>query len=128
MERPSEVEGLTFNFAHHIAGSASGWMYRSTPPAKEMMLAQLNASHKWPFDVLVRSHNHYFWAIQSTNKMAVLTPCWQLQNWFAMRKSSAGTIPDIGAVRFLVEKGEITLQKKIFRLPEFKPTKVVVKT
>lgn len=98
-----DVEDTKFHFAHHVSGSLSGWMYRSTPPAKEMMLAQLNQSHKWPFDVLVRSHNHYYWFVGSSSKLALLTPAWQLQTWFAMRKTSAGSIPDIGAVRFEVE-------------------------
>jgi hypothetical protein len=117
------VEDVKFNFAHHIPGSASGWMYRSTPPAKEMMLMQLNQSHKWPFDVMVRSHNHYFWGVMSSSKMAVLTPAWQLQTWFAYRKSSAGTVTDIGAVRFLVDGPEYKLEKLLYNLPEAKPAR-----
>ncbi len=119
-----DVEDITMNFAHHVAGSFSGWVYRSTPAAKEMMLLTLIQERKWPFDVLVRSHNHYFWAVQSTSKMAVLTPCWQLQNWFALRKTTAGTVPDIGAVRFLIDDDTFQLEKKIFRMNEWKPPKV----
>lgn len=121
-----DVDGVTFNFAHHIPGSVSGWVYRSTPAAKEMLLLHLNASHKWPFDVLVRSHNHYFWAVQSTSKMAVLTPCWQLQTWFNYRKSSGGTVPDIGAVRFLIDDGDYKLEKKIYRMREWRPPRVKI--
>ena len=119
-----EVDGVTFNFAHHIAGSLSGWMYRSTPPAKEMMLAQLNQSHKWPFDILIRSHNHYYWAIESASKLAMLTPAWQLQTWYGLRRTSAGSIPDIGAVRFKVGEGRYAYEKMLFKLNEAKPPKV----
>lgn len=119
-----DVEGVTFNFAHHIAGSVSGWMYRSTPPAKEMMLAQLNESHKWPFDVLVRSHNHYYWYVGSASKLALLTPCWQLQTWFVLRKTSAGSIPDIGAIRFEVTGNEYDWDAKLYKLNEGRPPKV----
>ena len=119
-----DVDGIVFNLAHHIPGSTSGWMYRSTPPAKEMMLMQLNASHKWPFDVLIRSHNHYYWYVGSASKLAMLTPCWQLQTWFNYRKSSAGTIPDIGAVRFVVDNGIYDWDAKLFKLEESRPPKV----
>lgn len=119
-----DIEDTTFNFAHHIAGSLSGWMYRSTPPAKEMMLAQLNQSHKWPFDVLVRSHNHYYWYVGSASKLALLTPCWQLQNWYSLRKTSAGSIPDIGAVRFTVNGDAYDWDTKLYKPAEAKPPKV----
>lgn len=122
-----EVGGVNFSFAHHISGSVSGWIYRSTPAAKEMLLLHLNASHKHPFDILVRSHNHYFWVVQSTSKMAVLTPGWQLQTWYNYRRSASGTVPDIGAVRFLVDEGEYQLQKKIFRMDAWRPPKVTLK-
>ncbi len=119
-----DVEGVTFSFAHHISGSVSGWMYRSTPPAKEMMLAQLNQSHKWPFDVLVRSHNHYYWYVGSSSKLALLTPCWQLQTWFVQRKTSAGSIPDIGSVRFAVDGNAYDWDSKLYNLREAKPPRV----
>jgi len=119
-----DVDGTTFNFAHHIPASMSGWVYRSTPLAKEMMLAQLNRSDKWDFDVLVRSHVHYFWAVQSASKMAVLTPCWQLQTWYQYRKTASGSIPEIGAVRFLVDDGDYRLEKLLFKLQAAKPALV----
>ena len=118
------VDEVVFNFAHHISSSISGWNYRSTAIAKEMMLGQLNASHKYPFDVLVRSHIHYFWSVESAGKLGVITPAWQLQTPFMLRKGTMGTIPDIGAVRFVVNGTDYHLEKHLYKLAEARPPRV----
>ena len=120
------VEGITFNLAHHITSSTSGWNYRSTAIAKELMLGQLNVSHKFPFDIMVRSHIHYFWAVESAGKLGVITPAWQLQTAFMQKKGTMGSIPDIGASRFIVDGSNYHLEKRLFKLNEAKPSKVVV--
>lgn len=119
-----DVENVKFNFAHHISSSVSGWQYRSTPSAKEAMLLKLNESHKWPYDILVRSHVHYYWYNGSTSHLAMTTPCWQLQTWFMYRKTAAGTIPDIGAVRFIVDNESYDWDEMIAKNPTWKPTRV----
>ena len=119
-----EVEDVTFNVAHHIASSISGWNYRSTPIAKEMMLGQLVQSHKWPFDVLVRSHVHYYWAVESAGKLGLITPAWELQTPFMKKKGTMGSVPDIGAVRFTVEGKSHNHEKLLYRLEEARPSKV----
>ena len=120
------VENVHFNFAHAIGSSISGWNYRSTAIAKEMMLGQLMKSHKYPFDVLVRSHVHYFWAVESAGKLGVITPAWQLQTSFMQRNGTMGSIPDIGAIRFSVKGSDYRLEKKLYRLKESRPPLVRV--
>jgi predicted phosphodiesterase len=117
-----DIDGTKFNVAHHIGSSASGWQYKSTPIAKEMMLMKLIESRKWPVDVLVRSHVHYYWAVQTPSHTGVINPCWQLQTWFQIQKGAAGLVPDIGAVRFNVgTEKNYTWEKKLFKLPETRP-------
>lgn len=113
-----KVGGLTFHFAHHLA-FGSGW-FLTTPLAKEMVLAKLNASHKHKSDVEVRSHCHYFAGVEFTGQKAYLLPCWQLQTRYAFRKS-AWLVPDIGAVRFKVSNGQLTTEKRFFRPDETRP-------
>lgn len=116
-----DIEGVSFNLAHHISGSMSGWMYRSTPPAKEAMLSKLNESHRRPARVIVRSHNHYYWFVGSTSHLSLLTPAWKLQDWFAYKATAAGSVPDIGAVRFTVSNGEFRWEAKLFRDDSWRP-------
>lgn len=118
-------EGVTFNFAHAIGSSSSGWTYRSTAIAKEMMLGQLEKSRKHPFNVLVRSHIHYFWTVGSASHLGVVTPVWELQTGFMKRQGTMGSVPDIGAIRFLVDGNNYTLEKKLFKLDEARPPLVV---
>lgn len=120
------VEGVRFNYAHHISGSLSGWVYRHTPSSKEVMLVKLNEGEKHPVDVVVRSHVHYFSGVFGPSYMSITTPCWQLQNWYAMRRTSGGSIPHIGAVRFLVGDGNYSLEKKIFHMKAWKPPMIIV--
>lgn len=116
---------VTFNFAHAIGSSSSGWTYRSTAIAKEMMLGQLEKSRKHPFDILVRSHIHYFWTVQSASHLGVVTPVWELQTGFMKRQGTMGSVPDIGAVRFLINGNNYTLEKKLFKLDEARPPLVI---
>lgn len=120
-----DVEGVTFNIAHHV-GSTRVWMYRSTSITREMALMQLNASHKWPADVFIRSHVHYYWYVGSTSHLALITPCWKLQDWFMHKLSSAGTVPDIGAVRFKVDNGKFDWDAMLFKFDQWRPKRVKV--
>lgn len=115
-----EEEGVRFNFAHHVGGSQV-WQYRGTPITREMLLAKVNESHKWPSTVIIRSHVHYYWFVGSTSHLGMITPCWQLQTWYAYRRTASGMVPDIGAVRFKVEDGGFDWEAKLFKLPEFRP-------
>lgn len=118
------VGGVKFNFAHHIAGTTSGWVYRHTPSSKEAMLMALNAKDKHAVDVVVRSHNHVYSGVFGPTYLAITTPGWQLQTWLGFRKTAAGSIPHIGAIRFTVENEEVDWKAKIYRMPEWKPSMV----
>ena len=94
----------TFHFAHHISVSRSGWIYRTTPIAKEMLLMKLNEERKtWKADIIVRSHTHYHVRVGFKSHLGVSTPCWQFPTWFAYRKGVGDLVPEIGALRFLID-------------------------
>lgn len=112
------IGGLTFHFAHHIS-VGSGW-YRTTPLAKEMAMALLNASHKHKADVTVRSHCHFFCGVEFTSQKGFITPCWQLQTRYLFKKG-AWVMPDIGAIRFRVKDGQVAIDKRFFRPDAIKP-------
>lgn len=114
-----KVRGTTFNFAHHV-GIGTGW-YKTTPVSREMLLSKLNAAHKHACDVIVRSHVHYFCGCEFTTQRGYITPAWQLQTPYMLKKSSFGLLPDIGALRFHVGDPGATLEKRFYRDETIKP-------
>jgi hypothetical protein len=118
------INGRLFNFAHHLP-STLVFQYRSTALARELAMLKLNASHFFPkgldADVVVRSHVHYFWVIQTTSHIGMITPCWKLEDWY-MRRKGAGATSDIGAVQFTVSAdGVIDWDASIFKIDSAKP-------
>lgn len=57
-----KVDDIRFHFSHKVGVSSSAWFYRPTPIAREMMLAAPVKEEVGSFDVVVRSHAHYFYA------------------------------------------------------------------
>ncbi len=58
----------------------------------------------WPqADALIRSHCHYFRYLGRKNKLALVTPCWQLQTDYVTKRSPDANIPDLGAVVLTVD-------------------------
>ena len=120
-----EVQGKFFNAAHHIGTSTATW-YRTTPIAKEMVAMLLAASHRYNSDVMIRSHIHFHVVVAFSRQIGVTTPCWKLQDWYIMKKSIGASTPDIGAMRFTVEDGEVDWQVKTFKFPELRPPLIKV--
>lgn len=117
-----EVYGKVFHFSHHIATSL-GPFYKSTPVARELAMSMLNASHKHKIDILVRSHVHSFVCVEFTRQRGYITPCWQTQTPYMLKKSAFGMMPDFGGLRFLVHPdGDVDLEKQFYKPHEVKPT------
>ena len=114
-----KVGDFTFHAAHHIS-CGQGW-YRTTPMARELVFALLNESHKHKVDVILRSHCHYFCGVEFTRQKGFTVPCWQGQTNYMRKKSALGMIPDIGALRFIVQGDELKTQKKFFKVSEMRP-------
>ena len=127
-----DIDGVVVNFHHGIPGGG-GNMYRATAIDKEAMFSALAGKQgKLPkADAVVRSHLHFFAAVQHTDKWAVITPCWELQTGYMSKNSPYRMLPDIGAVVISVDPeakraGEdpIGLRKFIYKLPPVKVTKL----
>lgn len=120
-----EVEGVIFNFAHHIS-PASGF-YRATASDREGQWSSMSAKDETKgipkAAVLVRSHVHNFVHVEHASKHIVQTPCWQLQTRFMRRHSVYRCLPDIGGIFFEVngrQKGyddPVKLVKHLYSLP-----------
>ena len=118
-----DIEGVVINFAHHI--SVSTGIYRATAPDREGIWGALSGKAKTPdADCIVRSHVHTFVHVEHSKKHIIITPGWQLQTEYQIKKSYYRMFPEIGSVLLhlypeLKEKGEdpIEVKKIICKIP-----------
>lgn len=123
-----DVDGVVFQFAHHI-GVTSSAAYESSAPMREMVAGLVEAA-QWDRslpDVFVRSHRHRFIPVSIPSIKgrihSVITPGWQLRTPFVERIDRM-RMPHIGGVVFIVENKRCQIEEKIYPLPEPKQTKV----
>jgi hypothetical protein len=90
-------------FHHEV--SFSGGFVKSASLEKELLSDLIaHATHGWiTSDAQIRSHCHYFRYVGTPSKLAMVTPCWQLQTDFVTKNSPNKTIPDIGAVVLTID-------------------------
>jgi len=117
-----DVDGMLFQFAHHI-GTTSSAAYESSAPMRELIAALVEAAQwgqKLP-DVLVRSHRHRFIEVPIPTERGrirvVITPAWQLRTPFVERIDRM-RLPHIGGVVYLVDNGRIQVCEKLYKLPQ----------
>jgi len=124
-----DVNGVILNFAHTI--SVSTGLYRATAPDREGIWSALAGRSKVPdADAVIRSHVHLFCHVEHSSKHMVITPGWQLQTEYLIKKSYYRMYPEIGSVLINVYpdakiKGEdpIEIKKIIIKLPREKAVK-----
>lgn len=123
-----DVDGVLFQFAHHI-GVTSSAAYESSAPMREMVAGLVEAA-QWDRqmpDVIVRSHRHRFIPISIPSIRgrihSVITPAWQLRTPFVQRIDRM-RMPHIGGVVFTVEDNRCQILERLYLLPEQKPVRV----
>lgn len=89
---------------HHEVGFSGGFI-KSGNLERELVTGSLaEAMQGWAkADAEIRSHCHYFCYVGRSNKLALVTPCWQLQTDYITKGSPTKNIPDIGAVVLSVD-------------------------
>lgn len=89
---------------HHEVAFRSGWLKASSLESEFINANNSVMDAGWAdVDAEVRSHCHYFLALQRKTKLGVITPCWQLQTDFVTKGSPTKNIPDLGAVVLSVD-------------------------
>lgn len=95
-----------FHVAHHL-GNTSTWQYRGTPLSKAIAMLMLNERHflkeGYKFFGIIRAHLHYSWYEESTSRIMMVCPAWQLATPF-MYKKMPESPPDIGSVRLTIHQ------------------------
>lgn len=119
-----DVEGLMFNFRHHIGGSQTP-IGRTTPLARELVWNALWAQHKgFPqADVIVRSHVHYHSFAGFPGCLAITTPALQGYGTRYGERRLSGLI-DFGFVYFdIANREEWSWKARVFPFPIPEPVK-----
>lgn len=116
------VDGVVFQFAHHI-GVTSSAAYETSAPMRELISGFTEAAQwgrRLP-DVFVRSHRHRFTEVPLPSLKGrvrlVVTPGWQLRTPHTERIDRM-RMPHIGGVVFTVEDGICQVREKLYPLPE----------
>jgi hypothetical protein len=124
-----DVEGVVFQFAHHI-GTTSSAAYETSAPMRELVAGMVEAAQwdqKLP-DVFVRSHRHRYIPVSIPRSgdrdiQLIITPAWQLRTPHVERIDRM-RLPHIGGVVFIIEDEICQVKKKIYEMP--KPTLVQI--
>jgi hypothetical protein len=104
------------SFTHHIP-YAKFFAYRATPISKESALMALDKGRNMKYDVIVRSHVHYFMMVKSAHTIGFTTPSWKYPDGHLFRGGLGGTFPDIGMVEMIIEpNNEIIVNEHITEL------------
>ena len=66
------------------------------------------------FDILVRSHVHYYVNVNFVHTKGFTTPAWKYPDGHLFRGGMGGTTPDIGCVEVIIESnGKIVIEPHI---------------
>lgn len=102
-----------FSITHHVSHSKVEF-YRSTPLAREMVTAELDASKYSPDErptILIRSHTHYYCLLDFSGSTGIITPAWKFPDEYLHRGGIGGTLPSIGIEEIVLRRD----QEKQFR-------------
>lgn len=104
------------SFTHHIA-YAKFFAYRATPISREAALMALDKGRNMKYDIIVRSHVHYFMLVKSAHTIGFTTPAWKYPDGHLYRGGLGGTFPDIGMVELIIEpNNEVIVNEHITEL------------
>ena len=119
------VNGLRLHCSHKIGISSSAWMYRTTPVAKELVMALLNAQELGRIDGVIRSHAHYFVEVKFGHTFGMILPCWQARTPH-MAKFGLAFVPRNGYVVLNVSSdGRMEYDYEMFSLKSRMPEVIV---
>ena len=106
-----KIEETTFNLAHYVTASTTTWQFRTTPAARELVLAKLNEN---PSKIILRGHAHYMVYAGFTSSLAMVCPGWQTKTPFMARRSPLNE-PRWGTVKFTVDHEKWDWDKKTWK-------------
>lgn len=109
------IDGKRIHCSHMVGVSMASPAYRTTPIAREMMLAAINEKEYGKYQGIFRGHAHYFCMVRFGGSMGVINPCWKGRDAFASRRTLA-MMPHIGYCILQVDNNGLNLIPHIYSL------------
>jgi len=109
--------GHIIDVTHHLPAAL---VYKSTMLEREGSWALRNREKDLPI-LLIRSHLHEFHRHDTDNTVEIITPCWQMQGPYGIKRSPNKMFPDLGLVWIEIEEGkeenEVHIHKRLYKHP-----------
>jgi hypothetical protein len=120
------IDGIRVHAQHKVSVSKSTWQYRSTPVGRAMVLAALNESDFGHYDVILKSHAHYYCYVGYSNSLGIILPAWKAYDPFGDTNLEFNN-PAIGYVKFTIENGTYSFDGNIshFKQKDLSPDIIV---
>jgi hypothetical protein len=107
------VNGKRIYAQHKISVSKSSWQYRSTPLGRALVLAALSEKEMGHYDLVLKSHAHYFCYCGFSNSLGMILPCWKAFDPFLDTNIEFAN-PALGYVRFDFNGNDFSFAHSIF--------------
>ena len=98
---------------HKVSVSKSSWQYRSTPLGRALVLAALQESEFGHYDVVLKSHAHYYAYVGFSNSLGMILPCWKAYDAFGDTNIEFAN-PALGYVTFEFNGNDYSFNHNIF--------------
>ena len=110
-----KCDSVRIHASHKVGVSGSTWQYRTTPIARELVMSELNSMEFGKFNIVVRSHTHYYCAVQFGSSLGIICPCWKGRDEY-VRLLGMSYSPSIGYVILEIDGKNYTWRHNIMHL------------
>jgi hypothetical protein len=107
------INGKRIYAQHKVSVSKSSWQYRTTPLGRALVLAALNEKEMGHYDIVLKSHAHYFCYAGFSNSLGMILPSWKAYDAF-LDTNIEFPNPSLGYVRFDFSGGDFSFAHNIF--------------
>ena len=107
------IDGKRVYAQHKVSVSKSSWQYRSTPLGRALVLAALQESEFGHYDIMLKSHAHYYAYVGFSSSLGMILPCWKAFDAFGDTNIEFAN-PALGYVRFDFDGGDYSFDHHIF--------------
>lgn len=111
------IEGHRVYAQHKVSVSKSSWQYRSTPIGRALVLAALNEADFGHYDVVLKSHAHYYAYVGFSSSLGMILPCWKAYDAFGDTNIEFAN-PALGYVRFDFNGSDYSFDHHIFHFKQ----------
>lgn len=123
----ANINGCRVHAMHKTTISKSTWQYRATPIARSLVLAELAKDTYGHYNVILKSHVHWFAYVGFSSYLGMVLPCWKAYDPFGDTNIEFND-PAVGYVVFEIEDdGKFTFDFDIthFKQSDMNPDVVI---